>query len=85
MNLCVVSTFDCTVEDFTAMVEEFDEEMRTCVAGYEIGVVGPHKVMIMLDVTDMDVFTGVMASPKMKAWDAANNCVDVVYGIEQIN
>jgi hypothetical protein len=85
MNLCVVSSFDCTAEDFKAMVTEFEEEMRLCVAEWEIAVVNDHKVMTMLDVTDMDVFTAVMSSPKMTAWDAANNNVDVIYSLEKIN
>lgn len=85
MNLCVVSSFDCTVEDYKSMVNEFEEEMRGCVAEWEIAVVNDHKVMIMLNVTDMDAFVAVMSSPKMTEWDAANNNVDVIYSLEKIN
>lgn len=86
MNLCVVSTFDCTVDEFKAMVQQFEDQLLgTAIAAYEIGVVDEHKVMTMADVTDMDAFQAVMSSPEMTAWDAANNCVDVVYALEQIN
>ena len=85
MNLCVVSTFDCTVDDFRAMMKEFEEEMRTCVSDWEMAVVNDHKVVTMLNVTDMDAVIAIMSSPKMLEWDATNNDVDVVYSLEKID
>ena len=85
MNLCVVSSFDCTAEDFRAMVKEFEEELRACVAEWEIAVVNDHKVATMLNVTDMDAFTTVMSAPKMTEWEASNNNVDAIYSLEKIN
>ena len=85
MNLCVVTTFDCTVQDFRAMVKEFEEEIRKCVAEWEIAEVNAHKVVQMLNVTDMDALELLITSPKMAAWDAENNCVDVIYKLEKIN
>jgi len=40
---------------------------------------------MMLNVTNMDVLETMMTSPKMTEWDAANNCVDVVYSLEKID
>ena len=54
-------------------------------AEWEVAVVNDHKVMIMVNVTDMDAFVAVMSSPKMTEWDAANNNVDVIYSLEKIN
>ncbi|MQF82582.1 hypothetical protein FIM02_00220 [SAR202 cluster bacterium AD-802-E10_MRT_200m] len=85
MNLCVVSTFSCTAEDFKSMVNEFDKEFPGIVAEYEIAVVNDHKVVTMLNVIDMDAFSALMGSPKMVEWDAANNNVDVIYSLEQVN
>ena len=86
MNLCVVSTFDCTVDDFRAMVADFEEEaMRTCISEYEIAVINDHKTCIMLNVTDMEAFETIMTGTKMTEWDAANNCVDVVYSLEKMD
>ena len=85
MNLCVVSSFDCTVEDFKAAVQSFEAEMRKCVSAWEISVVNEHKVVTMLNVTDMDAFQTVMSSPRMTQWDADNNCVDVIYSLEKIS
>ena len=85
MNLCVVSTFDCTVEDLKALVQSFEEEMRSCVSEWEIAEVNEHKAVTMLNVTDMEAFQTIMSSPRMTQWDADNNCVDVIYSLEQIN
>ena len=85
MNLCVVSTFSCTAEDFKSMVNEFDEEFSGIVSEWEIAVVNAHKVVTMLNVIDMDAFYDLMSSPKMAEWDAANNNVDVIYSLEKVN
>ena len=85
MNLCVVSTYDCTVEDLKALVQSFEEEMRSCVSEWEIAEVNEHKAVTMLNVTDMDAFQTLMSSPRMTQWDADNNCVDVIYSLEKIN
>ena len=85
MNLCVVSTFDCTTDDFRAMVGDFEEELQSCVSDWEIAVIGEHKTCTMLNVTDMEAFQTVMTGTKMTEWDAANNCVDVVYSLEKMD
>ena len=85
MNLCVVSTFSCTSEDFKSMVKEFDEELSGVVSEYEIAVVNDHKTVTMLNVIDMDAFTAMMSSPKMVEWDTANNNADVIYSLEKID
>ena len=85
MNLCVVSTFDCTVEDFKAAVQSFEEEASKCVSEWEIAEVNEHKAVTMLNVTDMDAFQTLMSSPTMTQWNADNNDVDVIYSLEKIN
>ena len=84
MNLCVVSSFDCTADDFRAMVADFEEELQSCVSDWEIAVINDHKICTMLNVTDMEAFETIMAGTKMTEWDAANNCVDVVYSLEKV-
>ena len=75
---CVVSTFECTFDDIRAMVEDFEEEMQSCVSDWEIAVINDHKICIMLNVTDMEAFEAIMTGTKMTEWDAANNCTDFV-------
>ena len=84
MNLCVVSTFDCTIDDVRAMVADFVEELQSSVSDWEIAVINDHKTCIMLNVTDMEAFQTIMTGTKMTEWDAANNCVDVVYSLEKM-
>ena len=84
MNLCVVSTFDCTVADFKAMVEEHEEALRKVCSEWEIAEVNEHKAVTMMNVTDKDGFETLMTSPEFIEWNTANNCVDVIYSLEQI-
>ena len=84
MNLCVVSTFDCTVADFKAMVEEFREDMLKVFSEWEIAEVNKHKAVTLVNVTDMDGFQELMTSPAVVEWDTANNTVDVIYSLEQM-
>ena len=53
MNLSVVSTFDCTIDNFRALVANFEEELQTCVSEWEVAVVNDHKTRTMLNVTNM--------------------------------
>ena len=85
MNLCVVSTFDCTTDDFRVMVADFQEELQSCVSDWEIAVIGEHKTCTMLNVTDMEVFQTIMTGTKMTEWDVANNCTDIVYSLEKMD
>ena len=90
MNICVVSSFDGDVEEFISMVEEFDEEMKSAVSDFEIGVVdtnkpGVSKVITMLNLTDEERFQEIMSSPKMVQWDKAHNNTDIIYSLERIN
>ena len=84
MNLCVVSTFDCTVADFKAMVEEFREDMLKVCSEWEIAEANEHKAVTLVNVTDMDGFQELMTSPAVVEWDTANNTVDVIYSLEQM-
>jgi len=84
MNLCVVSTFDCSVDDFKAVVKEHEAEIDKVCSEWEIAEVNEHKVITMCNVSDMDGFQELMTSRWMTDWDAANNCVDVIYSLEQM-
>jgi len=41
--------------------------------------------VLIANITDFDEMTELMSSEKMKAWDAANNSVDVVYSLEPVD
>ena len=48
-----MSIFDCTIDNFGALVADFEEEMQTCISEREIAVINDHKTcMMMNDVQD---------------------------------
>ena len=85
MNICIVSTYSCTFDDFSALVKESEETFREFITEYEVVKVNDHKSIMMCHCTDMESFEGMMTSPEMKEWDKENNCVDIVYSLEKIN
>jgi hypothetical protein len=40
---------------------------------------------LLLHCTDMQALIAFMSTPEMKQWDAENNCVDVLYSMEQMD
>ena len=85
MNLCVISTVDCTVDEFRTIVADFGEEaLRTFISEYEITVINDHKTCIMMNVNDLEALQTMMSSPKMTEWDTVNNCVHTIYSLEKM-
>ena len=83
MNICIVSTFDGTTEDFMKMYYSTKDKMTDFITDIEVGVVREGKVMVMANVTNMEKLQEVMVSEEMKAWDAKFNNVDIVYSLEK--
>ena len=83
MNICVVSTFDGTTDDFMEIFNWAKDQASEFATDFEVGVIREGKVITMGNVTDMEKFQEIMTSEKMKAWDAKHNCVDVVYSLEE--
>ena len=87
MNICVVSTFEGSVEDYMSMMAEVEEEMKLVVSEFHVGVVdtgqpGISKIITIGNVIDMDRLQELMTSPKMLEWDKAHNNTDVMYSLE---
>ena len=84
MNLCIVSTFDCTVDDFKALLKEMEDDISKFCSEYEIAEVNKHKAVTLCNITDMEGLQELMTSRAVVEWDTANNCVDVIYSLEQM-
>ena len=87
MNICVVSTFEGPIEDYMSMMAEVEEEMKSVVSEFHVGVVdtgqpGISKIITIGNVIDMDRLQELMTSPKMLEWDKAHNNTDVMYSLE---
>tara|TARA_B100001123_G_C15020143_1_gene911145 strand:+ start:218 stop:475 length:258 start_codon:yes stop_codon:yes gene_type:complete len=83
MNICVVSTFDGTTEDYMELWNSLGDQREKIISDYDIGVVREGKIILMMNVIDMDLLEEVMTSEDMKAWDKKHNCVDVIYSLEE--
>ena len=79
MNLCIVSTFDCTVDDFKALLKGMEDDISKFCSEYEIAEVNEHKAVTLCNITDMEGFQELMASPAVVGWDTPNNYVDVIH------
>ena len=83
MNICVVSTFEGTTDDFMEIFNWAKDKSSAFATDMEVGVIREGKVITMGNVTDMEKFQEKMTSEELKAWDTKHNCVDVVYSLEE--
>ena len=82
MNICVVSTFDGTTDDYMEMFNTTKEKGAGFFTDYDIGVIRECKIALMINITDMEKFQEIMMSEEMQAWDKKFNCTDEVYSLE---
>jgi len=85
MNICMVSEYNCTFDEFKDLVEESQADVGAWVSEYELVKVHDHKSVLLMNVTDMEAMRAFMTAPEMKQWDEENGCVDIVYSMERIN
>ena len=85
MNICIVSTFDGTTDDYMEMFNASKEKAADFFGDYDIGFIREGKIALMIHITDMGKFQEAMSSEEMQAWDAKFNCVDEVYSLEIMN
>ena len=85
MNLCIVSEFECTFDDFAAMVEKSRGEAEAFMTEFELIKVHDHKSVMLINCTDMEALQAFMTTPEMQQWDQDNGCVDTVYAMERVN
>ena len=83
MNFCVVSTFEGTTQDYMELWDSLEEQRNEFVTDYDIGVVREGKIILMLNVTNMDGLQEAMTSEHVKEWDEKYKCVDVIYSLEE--
>jgi hypothetical protein len=85
MNICVVSTFDGTTNDYMEMFNTTKEKGAGFFTDYDIGIIREEKIALMINITDMEKFQELMMSEEMQAWNKKFNCTDEVYSLEKIN
>ena len=85
MNVCIVSTFEGTTEDYMEMFNATKENTQGIMQEYDLGIIREGKVMLMMQISDMSKMHEVMSSDEMQAWDEKFNCVDEIYILDKIN
>jgi len=85
MNVCIVSTFEGSTEDYMEMFNATKKKAQDFMTDYNLGVIREGKIMLMMHITDMNIMQEVMTSDEMKAWDTKFNCVDEIYSLDQMN
>ena len=86
MNTLIVSTFDCSFEDFDKFVADFHEkEGYKYVEEYELIKVNVHKSHLILKVKDLEGFAAATSTPDMKKWDKENGYKDICYSLTPVN
>ena len=76
MNVCIISTFDGTTEDYMEMFNATKEKTKDFMADYHIGIIREGKLMVMMQITDMEKMQEmqeIMSSDEMKSWDEKFN------------
>ena len=85
MNTLIVSTFDCSFEDFDKFVADFHEkEGHKFVEEYELIKVNEHKSHLILKVKDLEGFASATSTPEMKEWDKENGYKDICYSLTTV-
>ena len=85
MNICVVSTFDGTTNDYMEMFNSTKEKGAGFFSNYDIGIIREGKIALIINITDMEKFQEIMMSEEMQAWDKKFSCTDEVYSLEKMN
>ena len=85
MNTSIVSTFDCSFEDFDTFVADFHKkEGHKYVEEYELIKVNDHKIHFILEDKDLEGFATATSSPQMKEWDKENAYKDICYSLTPV-
>jgi len=85
MNICIVSTFEGTTNDYMEMFNATKEKAQDFITDYNLGIVREGKVILTMNITDMNKMQDVMSSDEMKAWDKRYNCIDEIYSLDKMN
>ena len=51
---------------------------------FQIAKVDEHNSIVLMNVLDFEAMEAFMTTDDMKAWDANNGCMDIVYSLSPI-
>ena len=73
MNICVVSTFDGTTDDFMEIYNWAKDKASAFATDFEVGVIREGKVITMANVTDMEKFQEIYLGKAEKLLNKMKN------------
>ena len=82
MNICIISTYDCTYDEFRTNVEAESSVWGQYVDDQTIAKVDEHKSIMVMNVVDFEGLQAFMSTDEMVAWDKENGCVDMLYSMD---
>ena len=86
MNTLIVSTFDCSFENFEKFVVNFHEkEGHKYVEEYALIKVNENKSHLILEVKDLEQFAAATSTSDIKEWDKENGYKDICYSLPPID
>ena len=54
MNICIGTKFDCSYEEFTAMLAEVGDDVRRCTSAWEVTKLIDKTAVGLMNMTDME-------------------------------
>ena len=66
MNIGIVTKFDCSYEEFTAMLAEAGDDVRRCTSAWEVTKMNDNTAVGLLNMTDTEDLQSVLSSPKVQ-------------------
>ena len=74
MNICIVTKFDCSYEEFTAMLAEVGDDVRRCTSAWEVTKMNDNTAVGLLNVTDMEGLQSVLIFTKGSRMECNKQC-----------
>ena len=84
-KLFIVCTFDCSFQYYEETVRQWVKEQgEGIVIDYELVKISNHKSHSFYTVSSLEEFSGMLDTEWASEWEKANNCIDTIYKLEQV-
>ena len=85
MNTCIISTFNCTFDEFKEKVESDRSTWGRYVENWTIAKVDQRKSIMVMKVLDLEALGAFMATDETLALEKENGCVDTLYSMNAMS
>ena len=85
MNTCIISTFNCTFDEFKEKVESDRSVWGQYAENWSIAKVDQRKSIMVMKILDLEALGALMATDEMVAWEKENGCVNTLYSMNAMS